>query len=101
MKTLRAPDVVRSDDVALCVAARQVISPAAVIRCSRLRRARNDEEGGMLAVSARLSYAVAMSKQIAAIVCLVLLGLSLGGCTKCGWLWDQPPRSCHSVAPRI
>ena len=54
----------------------------------------------MLAVSARLSYAVAMSKQIAAIVCLVLLGLSLGGCTKCGWLWDQPPRSCHSDAPR-
>ncbi len=62
---------------------------------------RNDEKGGMLAVSARLSYAVAMSKRIAAIVCLVLLGLSLGGCTKCGWLWDQPPRSCRSDAPRI
>jgi hypothetical protein len=54
----------------------------------------------MLAISARLSYAVAMSKRLAATVCLVLLGLSLGGCTKCGWLWDQPPRSCHSDAPR-
>jgi hypothetical protein len=58
------------------------------------------EEGGTLAVSAKLSYAVAMSKRLAAIVCLVLLGFSLGGCTKCGWLWDHPPRSCHSDAPR-
>jgi hypothetical protein len=66
---------------------------------SRLRRARNDDKGGMLAVSARVSYAAAMSKRLVAIVCLVLLGLSLGGCTKCGWLWDQPPRSCHSDAP--
>ena len=56
---------------------------------------------GMLAVSARLSYAVAMSKRLAATVCLVLLGLSLAGCTKCGWLWDQSPRSCHSDAPRM
>lgn len=55
----------------------------------------------MLAVSARLSYAVAMSKRLAATVCLVLLGFSLGGCTKCGWLWDQSPRSCHSDAPRM
>ena len=31
---------------------------------------------------------------------LVLLSLSLGGCTKCGWLWDQPTRSCHSDTPR-
>ena len=55
----------------------------------------------MLAVSARLSYTVAMSKRLAATVCLVLLGLSLGGCAKCGWLWDQSPRSCHSDAPRM
>jgi len=59
---------------------------------------RNDE---MLAVSDRLSYAVAMSKRLAATACLVLLGLSLGACTKCGWLWDQSPRSCHSDAPRM
>jgi TM2 domain-containing membrane protein YozV len=45
-------------------------------------------------------YACIMLKRLAAFICLVLLGLSLSGCTKCGWLWDQPPRSCHSDAPR-
>jgi hypothetical protein len=39
--------------------------------------------------------------RLAALLCLVLLGLSLGGCTKCGWLWnDQGPGTCHSDAPR-
>jgi len=39
--------------------------------------------------------------RLAALVCLALLGLSLGGCTKCGWLWnDQGPGTCHSDVPR-
>jgi hypothetical protein len=41
-----------------------------------------------------------MSKRLAAIFCLGLLAMSLGGCTKCGWLWDQSGRACHSDAPR-
>ncbi|MGB6859914.1 MAG: peptidylprolyl isomerase [Pseudolabrys sp.] len=39
-------------------------------------------------------------KRIAVVACLVLLGLSLAGCTKCGWLWNEGPRGCHSDAPR-
>jgi hypothetical protein len=37
-----------------------------------------------------------------AVVCLIVFGLSLGlgGCTKCGWLWNEGPRGCHSDAPR-
>jgi hypothetical protein len=41
-----------------------------------------------------------MKKRAAAILCLALLGLSLGGCTKCGFIWDDGPRSCRSDAPR-
>jgi hypothetical protein len=37
-----------------------------------------------------------MTKQLATILCLAVLGLSLGGCTKCGWIWEQGPRSCQS-----
>jgi len=39
-------------------------------------------------------------KRTTAIVCLILFGLSLGGCTKCGWLWNEGPRGCHSDSPR-
>jgi hypothetical protein len=38
-----------------------------------------------------------MTHRLFAISCLVLLGLSLGGCTKCGWIWDDGPKSCRSV----
>jgi hypothetical protein len=31
-----------------------------------------------------------------ALTCLVILGLSLGGCTKCGWIWNDGPRACRS-----
>ncbi len=42
-----------------------------------------------------------MTARFAALLCLAVLGLSLGGCTKCGWLWnDQGPGTCHSDAPR-
>jgi len=31
-----------------------------------------------------------------AFLCLVLLGLSLPGCTRCGWIWDDLGHACHS-----
>ena len=31
-----------------------------------------------------------------ALTCLFILGLSLGGCTKCGWIWNDGPRACRS-----
>jgi hypothetical protein len=42
-----------------------------------------------------------MQKHLTVILCLALLGLALGGCSKCGdWPWEQNPRSCHSAMPR-
>jgi len=41
-----------------------------------------------------------MMSRLTAILCLVLLAASLGGCTKCGWIWDDLGRSCHSDTPR-
>jgi hypothetical protein len=42
-----------------------------------------------------------MHRRLAAIACLVLLGLSLAGCTKCGWIWeDTGPHACHADSPR-
>jgi len=36
-----------------------------------------------------------------AILCLILLGLGLGACTKCGPIWeDWQQRACHSDTPR-
>jgi len=37
-----------------------------------------------------------MKQRLIAFTCLVIVGLSLGGCTKCGWVWDDGPRSCRS-----
>ncbi len=37
-----------------------------------------------------------MMHRLFVLMCLVLLGLSLGGCTKCGWVWNDGPRSCRS-----
>jgi hypothetical protein len=53
----------------------------------------------LLAPSREVGYGCAM-KRITVVACLVLLGLSLAGCTKCGWLWNEGPRGCHSDAPR-
>jgi hypothetical protein len=41
-----------------------------------------------------------MSTRLTAILCLLIVGLALGGCTKCGWLWDGHGRACHAEAPR-
>ena len=37
-----------------------------------------------------------MHKRLAALVCLVLVGLALGGCTRCGWIWDDGARACRA-----
>ena len=36
-----------------------------------------------------------MRQRLTALVCLLLLGLTLGGCSKCGWVWDNWGRACH------
>jgi cyclic lactone autoinducer peptide len=41
-----------------------------------------------------------MRGRIANLICLLLLAATLGGCTKCGWIWDQGPRACHSDAAK-
>jgi hypothetical protein len=42
-----------------------------------------------------------MRRRLAAIAGLVLLGLSLAGCTKCGWIWeDAAPHACRADTPR-
>jgi hypothetical protein len=41
-----------------------------------------------------------MRARVSTLVCLLALGLALAGCTKCGWIWDEGPRSCHAAAPR-
>ena len=41
-----------------------------------------------------------MQKRLTVLLCLVLLALSLGGCTKCGgWIWERGGRVCHGDAP--
>jgi hypothetical protein len=48
-----------------------------------------------------IGYKTRMPRRILAFVCLVLLTASLGGCTKCGFFWeDGQQRVCHSDAPR-
>jgi len=33
-----------------------------------------------------------MQKRFIALLCLVLAGLSLGACSKCGFIWDEMGR---------
>ncbi|MGH6725506.1 MAG: peptidylprolyl isomerase [Pseudolabrys sp.] len=41
-----------------------------------------------------------MRKSLAAFFCLAMLAFALGGCTKCGWLWNDSGHACHSETPR-
>lgn len=41
-----------------------------------------------------------MKTRLTTILCLTVLTLALGGCSKCGFIWDESPRSCRSDAPR-
>jgi hypothetical protein len=58
----------------------------------------------VLAEIVGIGYSGGMNRlmsRLAALLCFALLGLSLGSCTKCGWLWnDQGPGTCHSDVPR-
>jgi uncharacterized membrane protein len=60
-----------------------------------------------LAAGAVIGYSVAMlgKRLITTAVLIVLaatLSVSLGGCSKCGWIWDDAgvrPKSCLTDAP--
>jgi hypothetical protein len=41
-----------------------------------------------------------MTKRLTAILFLAILGLSLAGCTRCGWFWEDGARSCQAQLPR-
>jgi hypothetical protein len=46
-----------------------------------------------------LRRVVAMLRRAAVIIGLIALGLALGGCTKCGPIWDDwmaPAKACKS-----
>jgi len=49
-----------------------------------------------------ISVEVGMRKRVATLVSIVVLGLLLGGCTSCGWIWNdwQAPHSCRADAPK-
>jgi hypothetical protein len=43
-----------------------------------------------------------MLKRLTILSGVLVLGLALGGCSRCGWIWNegQPaPQSCRSDAP--
>ena len=40
-----------------------------------------------------------MPKRLIAAVALILLGVTLSGCTKCGWIWNDRPGACRDDAP--
>jgi hypothetical protein len=56
--------------------------------------------GSLVATRSAIGYARLMITRLTIVMCLLVLGLSLGACTKCGWIWDEGPRSCHSDPPR-
>jgi hypothetical protein len=39
-------------------------------------------------------------KRLTILAGIVVLGLSLGGCSKCGFWWDEAPRGCKGDFPR-
>jgi hypothetical protein len=41
-----------------------------------------------------------MIQRCAAVLCLLLLGFGLAGCSKCGWIWEQGGRACQSGQTR-
>jgi hypothetical protein len=47
-----------------------------------------------------IGYSRCMIRRFAAILCVVALGLSMSGCTKCGWLWNDWGKACHADLPK-
>jgi hypothetical protein len=57
--------------------------------------------GRRVAAHPVIGYKTRMPRRILAFFCLLLLAASLGGCTKCGFFWeDWQHRACHSDTPR-
>jgi hypothetical protein len=50
----------------------------------------------------RVELSFVMLKRLTVLCGVLALGLVLGGCTRCGWIWDQSnqPASCRSDAPQ-
>jgi hypothetical protein len=50
-----------------------------------------------------MGYAGVMGfKRFTTLICLIVLGATLAGCTKCGWIWDDwtaQPKSCLTDVP--
>jgi hypothetical protein len=59
------------------------------------------KEPKALACSVNIRYGivtveVGMRKRVVTLVSIIALGLLLGGCSKCGWIWkDWQAQSCH------
>lgn len=41
-----------------------------------------------------------MQKRVVTILCLILLGLSVSGCSKCGFFWEDGGRACKAEMPK-
>jgi hypothetical protein len=42
-----------------------------------------------------------MRKRATTLLSIIVLGLMLAGCSKCGWIWnDYGPRACRTEAPK-
>ncbi|HZP79663.1 MAG TPA: peptidylprolyl isomerase [Pseudolabrys sp.] len=42
---------------------------------------------------------MSLARRLTALIVLVLVAATLGGCTKCGWIWDDAQKSCRADAP--
>jgi hypothetical protein len=49
-----------------------------------------------------IAMSFVMLKRLTILSSVIALGLVLGGCTRCGWIWNdwQAPASCKDDAPR-
>ena len=57
-------------------------------------------DGGPIAARSVIGYSRLIMTRLAAVMCLFAVSLGLAERTKCGWLWDEGPRSCRSDSPR-
>jgi hypothetical protein len=42
---------------------------------------------------------MSLARRLCVLLALSLLAATLGGCTKCGWIWEDGQKSCRSDAP--
>jgi len=41
-----------------------------------------------------------MRKRLSVLLAVIVLGSALGGCSKCGFFWQEGPRACKDDAAR-